>query len=132
MNDLIRVQAYESLKEMNRKMKSYAEKPDANQAYLNKNKFYISALEKYIDLMEREVQNTKFNSDFLIVTESGNQGSVIQELENKVKDYQQILKRYGIDETDQAFMLHSNSERNSETRRFNSIERAKETWPELY
>lgn len=128
---LIKDQAYEALREMTRKLKTYAEKPDANQAYLNKNYYYLNAIEQYFTLLETEIHDTKFNAEFLIVTDQSD-GMRVKELESKLREYQRLFKRYGIDETDQAFMLHSNSERNSETRRYNSIEMAKEKWPELF
>lgn len=125
---LTRKFAYIALDEMRNKLTSYAKKPDANLVYLEKNKSYLDAIEKYIKELEQQTTDLKFNREFLIVTEEGNNGERLRDALNKIKRLENILEMKGINTIDQAFLMRDDKE----IRRYNSISQAKQTWNELY
>ena len=120
--------AYKALQAMRDKLDSYAKRPDANSFYIEKNNSYLSSIESYIKQMENAVLDSKFNADFLIVTDGTGDSRKVQRLQERVAELEAMLYSTGITATDQRYMRHDMKE----IRRSNSISRAKQTGEELY
>jgi len=117
-----------SILEMRKKLKQYAEKPDSNAAYVERNKSYLDAIESYVIELENQIRDAQFNKNVLVLTTEGVSDGRLLAAERKLKQYEAILEMKGIKQCDIPYML----EQSREIDRHNNIMRAKQLWAELY
>lgn len=129
MNQQVKQKMYlAAITEMQKKVESYKNKPDANMTYVIKQESYIDAIVNYVQSLEAAIQNERFNKDVLVTTVVGTQNGLVPVLRKEIEDLKMLLKLRGIDEHDQAYLLTDVKE----IKRAISINEAQKTWSELY
>lgn len=129
MNQQVKQKMYlAAITEMQKKVESYKNKPDANMTYVIKQESYIDAIVNYVQSLEAAIQNERFNKDVLVTTVVGTQNGLVPVLRKEIEDLKMLLKLRGIDEHDQAYLLTDVKE----IKRAMSINEAQKTWRELY
>jgi hypothetical protein len=129
MNQQVRQQMYlASISEMRKKLKAYESKPDANEAYIEKNKAYINAIADYVTELENQIRDSRFNAEFLILTEEGNSGARLKDANKRIQQLEAIIEMKGIKSSELPFLLQDSKE----IIRANSISRAMADFPNLY
>lgn len=129
MNQQVKQKMYlAAITEMQKKVESYKNKPDANMTYVIKQESYIDAIVNYVQSLEAAIQNERFNKDVLVTTIVGTQNGLVPVLRKEIEDLKMLLKLRGIDEPDQAYLLTDIKE----IKRAMSINEAQKTWSELY
>lgn len=129
MNQQVKRKMYlAAITEMQKKVESYKNKPDANMTYVIKQESYIDAIVNYVQSLEAAIQNERFNKDVLVTTVVGTQNGLVPVLRKEIEDLKMLLKLRGIDEHDQAYLLTDVKE----IKRAISINEAQKTWSELY
>ena len=129
MNQQVKQKMYlAAITEMQKKVESYKNKPDANMTYVIKQESYIDAIVNYVQSLEAAIQNERFNKDVLVTTVVGTHNGLVPVLRKEIEDLKMLLKLRGIDEHDQAYLLTDVKE----IKRAMSINEAQKTWRELY
>lgn len=129
MNQQVKQKMYlAAITEMQKKVESHKNKPDANMTYVIKQESYIDAIVNYVQSLEAAIQNERFNKDVLVTTVVGTQNGLVPVLRKEIEDLKMLLKLRGIDEHDQAYLLTDVKE----IKRAISINEAHKTWSELY
>lgn len=126
--DMKKVLAYSAMDEMQRRLKAYQSKPDANEAYISKSKGYLQAITDYILNLETEIVDLKFNQDIFVIVDNTNAHARLRTAQKRIAELETMLEAKGVDIHTQRHMLPDMPE----MKRMNSINQAKQLWPELY
>ncbi len=123
-----KVLCFSALDQMQRRLKTYEMKGNPNHEYLQKSYGYLKAITDYINDIETEIVDLKFNQDILVISDNTNANSRLRLANKRIKDLEAMIESVGIDIQTQRFMMPDLPE----MKRQNSINQAKAKWPELY
>lgn len=123
-----KIMCYKALDEMNRRLNAYKSKPNPNLEYLTKSYGYLQSIKNYISSLEDEIVDAKFNADVFVVNDDHNTKAQLREAKKRNGELLAMLDAVGVDPTTQRHMMPDMPE----MKRQRNINKAKQTWPELY
>ncbi len=123
-----KIMAYKAMDDIERAINYYKSTPNAKKEVIDKRYGYLHAMQRYISQLEGEIVDAKFNADVVVVNDNTNANARLRAAEKRIKELETILDAVGVDASIRTHMRPDLSE----MKRINSINRAKETWPELY
>jgi predicted Zn-dependent protease len=123
-----KIMCYNALEDMESAIRYYASTPNAKDQVIQKRKGYVEAITRYINTLETDLVDAKFNADIFVVADNTNANANLRQAKKRINELEAMLQAVGVDIHTQRYMLPDIPE----MKRVNSINRAMNTWPELY
>jgi metal-responsive CopG/Arc/MetJ family transcriptional regulator len=123
-----KIMCYTALDDIEKAIRYYQSTPNAKNEVTQKRKGYLEAITRYINTLETDLVDAKFNTDIFVMSDNTNAFARLQAAQRRIAELETMLEAVGVDIHTQKHMKPDMPE----MKRMNSINRAKELWPELY